>query len=79
MAALKAAYRRHGDDLIREPGFACKAEILIKLDRMGARIAEVPVALDWSRREGESKLRVLPTMGGYARLMMRQVAARERA
>ena len=41
---------------------------------MGARIAEVPVALDWSKREGESKLRVLPTMGGYARLMMRQVA-----
>ena len=77
--ALKAAYRRHGDGFIREPGFACKAEILIKLDRMGARIAEVPVALDWSRREGESKLRVLPTMGGYARLMMRQVAARERA
>ena len=78
-SALRAAYRRHGDGLIREPGFACKAELLIKLDRMGARIAEVPVALDWSKREGESKLRVLPTMGGYARLMMRQVAARERA
>jgi dolichol-phosphate mannosyltransferase len=78
-AALRAAYDRHGDDFIREPGFACKAEILIKLDRMGVRVAEVPVALDWSKREGESKLRVLPTMGGYARMMMRQVAARERA
>jgi dolichol-phosphate mannosyltransferase len=41
-------------------------------------VAEVPVALDWSRREGASKLRVLPTVGGYARLMMRNVAARER-
>jgi dolichol-phosphate mannosyltransferase len=78
-SALRAAYERHGHGLIRESGFACKAELLIKLDRMGARIAEVPVALDWSKREGESKLRVLPTMGGYARLMMRQVAARERA
>jgi dolichol-phosphate mannosyltransferase len=79
-SALRSAYERYGDGMIRESGFACKAELLIKLDRMGARIAEVPVALDWSKREGESKLRVLPTMGGYARLMMRQVVtARERA
>ena len=76
-SVLRAAYERHGDDFIREPGFACKAEILIKLDKRGARIAEVPVSLDWSKREGESKLRVLPTVHGYARLMMRQ--ARERA
>ncbi len=74
---LREAYAHHGHGFIREPGFACKAEILIKLDQLGARIAEVPVSLDWSKREGESKLRVLPTMGGYARLMMRQ--ARERA
>jgi dolichol-phosphate mannosyltransferase len=76
---LRDAYARYGDELIREGGFACKAEILIKLDRMGARVVEVPVALDWSRREGASKLRVLPTVGGYARLMMRNVTARERA
>ena len=76
--ALQAAYDRHGNDFVREPGFACKAEILIKLDRMGAQVAEVPVSLDWSRREGASKLRVLPTMGGYARMMMRQAATRER-
>ncbi len=74
---LREAYGHHGHGFIREPGFACKAEMLIKLDKLGARIAEVPVSLDWSKREGESKLRVLPTMGGYARLMMRQ--ARERA
>jgi dolichol-phosphate mannosyltransferase len=74
---LRAGYTRHGDALIRESGFACKAELLIKLSRMGAQVAEVPVLLDWSRREGESKLRVLPTMAGYARLMTRQVASRK--
>ncbi|HWI09676.1 MAG TPA: glycosyltransferase [Solirubrobacteraceae bacterium] len=80
VAALRAAYERYGDDFIRESGFACKAEILIKMSNLGLRVAEVPVSLDWSRREGESKLRVLPTMQGYARLMIRQVgAARERA
>jgi dolichol-phosphate mannosyltransferase len=77
-SALRAAYVTHGDTLIREAGFACKAELLIKLDRMSARIAEVPVALDWSRREGASKMRVLPTVGGYARMMMRQATAKER-
>ena len=55
---------------------ACKAELLIKLSRMGAHVAEVPVTLDWAKREGESKLRVLPTMAGYARMMTRQVASR---
>lgn len=77
-AALRAAYQAHGESLIRESGFACKAELLIKLDRMQARIAEVPVSLDWSKREGDSKMRVLPTVGGYARMMMRQATAKER-
>jgi dolichol-phosphate mannosyltransferase len=75
--ALRAAYARHGERFIREPGFACKAEILVKMVRGGCSVREVPVALDWSRRDGESKMRVLPTIGGYARLMARQLAARE--
>ena len=36
-------YERYGDAFIRERGFACKAEILIKLSRLGITIAEVPV------------------------------------
>jgi glycosyltransferase involved in cell wall biosynthesis len=76
---LRTAYERHGDAFIREGGFACKAEILGKLSRMEASIAEVPVDLDASRRIGESKLKVLPTMAGYTRLMARQVATRMRA
>jgi dolichol-phosphate mannosyltransferase len=76
---LRAAYERHGDAFIREGGFACKAEILGKLSRMDANVAEVPVDLDASRRIGDSKLKVLPTMAGYTRLMARQVATRMRA
>jgi dolichol-phosphate mannosyltransferase len=76
---LRSAYERHGDAFIREGGFACKAEILGKLSRMDASVAEVPVDLDASRRIGDSKLRVLPTMAGYTRLMARQVATRMRA
>jgi dolichol-phosphate mannosyltransferase len=76
---LRAAYQRHGDAFIREGGFACKAEILGKLSRLDAAIEEVPVDLDASKRIGDSKLKVLPTMAGYTRLMARQVATRMRA
>jgi dolichol-phosphate mannosyltransferase len=76
---LRAGYERYGDRFIREPGFACKAEILMKLSSLGVRVTEIPVSLDASRRIGESKLRVLPTMAGYARLTARQAAARARA
>jgi dolichol-phosphate mannosyltransferase len=78
-AALRRGYDRYGEHFIRERGFACKAELLVKLARLGATVAEVPVALDWSRREGRSKLRVLPTVGGYARLIARHAAVRARA
>jgi dolichol-phosphate mannosyltransferase len=76
---LRDGYERYGDNLIQERGFACKAEILIKLSRMGITVAEVPVTLDWGKREGASKMKVLPTMGGYARLMARQTFARARS
>jgi len=39
-----------------------QAEILANLARLGARIEEVQVDLDWSRREGESKMPVFKTM-----------------
>ncbi len=71
-ATLREAVRRHGDALIREAGFACKAELLGKLSAMGATIAEVPVALDWSRRSGKSKMPVLRTMLAYWRMLFRQ-------
>jgi hypothetical protein len=46
---------------------------------MGITVAEVPVTLDWAKREGESKMKVLPTMGGYARMMARHTFARARS
>ncbi|QEC50098.1 glycosyltransferase family 2 protein [Baekduia soli] len=76
---LRRGYLAHDRGFIREGGFACKAEILGKLSRLDAVIEEIPVDLDAGRRIGESKLKVLPTMMGYTRLMARQVATRMRA
>jgi dolichol-phosphate mannosyltransferase len=71
-SVLREGSDRYGERLIQERGFACKAEILSKLARIGAHIEEVPVDLDGSRRNGESKMRVLPTLLGYWRLFARQ-------
>jgi glycosyltransferase involved in cell wall biosynthesis len=77
---LRDALQLHGDRLIREPGFACKAELLAKLAALGARIEEVPVALDSTRRVGESKMPILKTTLAYGRMLARQRFARgERA
>jgi dolichol-phosphate mannosyltransferase len=70
-AALRRAFSVHGDALILESGFACKAELLMKLDRLGAQIAEVPVSLDSARRIGASKMPLLRTAAAYGRLYAR--------
>jgi dolichol-phosphate mannosyltransferase len=74
-SVLRSAFDRYGDQLIRESGFACKAEILAKLAGLGASIVEEPVALDWSRRNGDSKMPVVKTMLAYWRMAFREHGA----
>jgi dolichol-phosphate mannosyltransferase len=69
---LREAVERYGDSLIREPGFACMAELLSKLAALDARIEEVPVGLDWSKRVGRSNMPLLRTIGAYWRMMARR-------
>ena len=76
-STLRAAAARYGDALIREPGFACKAELLSKLSSMSVCIEEVDVGLDTSKRVGNSKMPVLKTIFHYWRLMARQRLARD--
>ena len=71
-STLRYAQQHYGANLIREPGFACKAELLAKLSDLGVRIDEVPVRLDTSRRVGESKMPVCRTILAYWRMMARQ-------
>jgi dolichol-phosphate mannosyltransferase len=78
-STLRAASARWGDSLIREPGFACKAELLSKLASIGTAIEEVDVGLDTSRRVGESKMPILRTIFAYWRLMARQRFAHDPA
>jgi dolichol-phosphate mannosyltransferase len=71
-SVLRKSFAHYGSDLMRERGFACKAEILANMARLGARIAEVPVDLDSDRRIGKSKMPIFRTMVAYARMLARQ-------
>jgi dolichol-phosphate mannosyltransferase len=71
VSVLRRAADRYGDDLIQESGFACMAEVLAKIAALGARVAEVPVDLDATRRVGTSRMKIMPTLRGYLRLMRR--------
>lgn len=74
--ALRRAGRTYGALLIREPGFAVNVELLLKLDGLGARIEEVPTTNDWRSRRGTSKMRTLPTLRGYGRVLVADLAER---
>ena len=58
---------------------AAAAELLAKLSRMGMRVEEVPVRLDWTRRAGKSKMPIAATVFGYWRMLLRARAAGEPA
>ncbi len=69
---LRRALNVYGLRLIEEPGFAAVVELLVRLRRMGARIEEVPMILDSTRRKGTSRMRVGRTVRGYLRVMARE-------
>jgi dolichol-phosphate mannosyltransferase len=64
-ALLRRAAGAWGDRLIEEAGFTCMAEVLLKLGRGGARVAEHPLILRYDLKEGASKMKVLRTIGRY--------------
>jgi len=66
---LQQALAAHGDGLIVSRGFTASTELLEKLVRFTRRFAEVPLDLRYDRKVGPSKMRTMPTMAAYIRLM----------
>jgi len=65
---LDAAYP---EGIVTSPGFDCAAEIVMKAVRQKITISEVPFLVDWSRRKGKSKMRILKAISGYLKLFVR--------
>jgi dolichol-phosphate mannosyltransferase len=73
---LRRAAETYGYLLVREPGFAANVELLLKLYNAGAKVSEVPTVNDWSRRLGNSKMSLRPTVFAYGRLMAAHLVGR---
>jgi len=65
---LRRAAETYGYLLVREPGFAANVELLLKLYNAGAKVEEVPTVNDWTKRKGESKMDLKPTVLAYGRV-----------
>lgn len=55
---LSRAQKLYGKDLITEHGFSCSAELLIKLNSIGAKITSIQSSIDWTRKKGKSKMKI---------------------
>lgn len=52
-------------------GFDCAAEIIVKAVRNRLAISEVPFRVDWSRRKGRSKMKIIKTSVAYFKLFIK--------
>lgn len=66
VSLLQRALAHYGDNLIREQGFACMVELLLKLNHLGARACEVPIDLRYDLKKGASKM----DLGGNTRRLL---------
>ncbi|MGH7751852.1 MAG: glycosyltransferase, partial [Gemmatimonadales bacterium] len=67
---LTAAAGRYGDRLIESRGFTVMAELLLKLQPLRPRAAEVPLRLRYDLKRGASKMRLIDTIKGYLGLLL---------
>ncbi len=69
--AIMRLHEAFGPRMVDSLGFECAAEVLFKTTLLGMTITEVPFRVDWTRRQGRSKMKVLKTSFGYFRLFWR--------
>jgi dolichol-phosphate mannosyltransferase len=69
---LRQAFARWGQEFISEAGFTCMVDILLKLHRLGAVVAEAPLVLRYERKSGKSKMDVRRTTLQTLSLLVRR-------
>ncbi len=71
VSLLSRASTHWGERLVEERGFACMVELLLKLRHCHPVITEVPLELQYDRKQGPSKLQLRRTIVQYVRLLAR--------
>lgn len=68
---IKKSNEFYGENLVSESGFTCMAEILIKLSHIDTTITEEGLILRYDLKRGKSKIKILRTILGYFRLILK--------
>lgn len=68
--AIRRLQKEFGEGVIESPGFECMVELLYKMVLLRFAISEVEFKVDWSRRRGKSKMKILRTIKGYLRTIL---------
>lgn len=68
---LRRAVEHWGERLVEERGFACMVELLMKLRHCQPKVVELPLYLEYDRKLGESKIRIVRTIFQYLKLAIR--------
>ena len=71
VSALKVLSQRYGKSILKEQGFACMLELLIKLKNEKMKIEEVPFVLQYQLKKGQSKMQVIKTIKRSIDIMRR--------
>ncbi|MBF0606059.1 MAG: glycosyltransferase family 2 protein [Candidatus Magnetobacterium sp. LHC-1] len=79
MTCLKGVYEKFGEQLIEERGFACMAELLIKLRSIGILAVEIPIVLRYDFKKGESKMKIKETIKKTLHMILRLYTIRHNA
>lgn len=71
VSLLQRAVGHWGERMVEEQGFACMVELLLKLRHCRPAITEVPLVLQYDRKQGASKLHLRRTVVQYVKLLVR--------
>ena len=71
ITCLRKALDKFGDKLVEDKGFACMAELLIKLRSMHILAVEVPLILRYDQKKGESKMEIIKTIKRTILMLLR--------
>jgi dolichol-phosphate mannosyltransferase len=71
IGALRRAARRYRAGLVEETGFACMTELLLKLNAVKLRFAEIPLQLRYDQKPTASKMAVSSHIGRLLGLLVR--------
>jgi len=69
--ALLDLNARYPNAIVTSKGFDCAAEIILKAVRNKLSISEVPFKVDWSRRKGQPKMKIIKTTFAYFKLFFK--------